>query len=122
MEEFWKKFHLSEEEKGVLAINAQEVAFSKQQAQFNPLFKLQTNKVFNREAFKPTLQQFWRCSHGVTIKEVGTNLFLAIFTKEENMIEVLDRSTRPFDKSLFLLKCFNDDLSPSNVSFQHSPF
>ena len=44
MEEFWKKFHLSEEEKGVLAINAQEVAFSKQQAQFNPLFKLQTNK------------------------------------------------------------------------------
>ena len=38
------------------------------------------------------------------------------------MIEVLDRSTRPFDKSLFLLKCFNDDLSPSNVSFQHSPF
>ena len=32
MEEFWKKFHLSEEENGVLAINAQEVAFSKQQA------------------------------------------------------------------------------------------
>ena len=53
MEEFWKKFHLSEEENGVLAINAQEVAFSKQQAQFNLLFKLQTNKVFNREAFKP---------------------------------------------------------------------
>ena len=27
MEEVWKKFHLSKEEKGVLAVNAQEVVF-----------------------------------------------------------------------------------------------
>ena len=38
------------------------------------------------------------------------------------MIEVLDRSPWSFDKSLILLKHFSDDLSPSNVSFQHSPF
>ena len=31
MEEMWKKFHLCKEEKGVLAVNTQDVAISKQQ-------------------------------------------------------------------------------------------
>ena len=83
--ELWKKFRLLEEEKCVLAVSSQEMAFSKQQAQFSPLFKLQINKD-NKEAFKSTVQQLWRCSHGVTIRKVGNNLFLAIFVKEENMI------------------------------------
>ena len=40
MEQLWKKFHLSEEEKGVLAVSSQEVALSKYHAQFSILFKL----------------------------------------------------------------------------------
>lgn len=62
IKELWKKFHLFEEEKGVLAINSQEVALSKQQAQFSLLFKLQINKYFNKEPFKSTIQQLWRHS------------------------------------------------------------
>ena len=38
------------------------------------------------------------------------------------MIEVLDRSPWFFYKRLILLKHSNGDLSPGNVSFQHSPF
>lgn len=38
------------------------------------------------------------------------------------MIEVLDGSPWSFDKRLILLKRSNGDLSPGNVSFQHSPF
>ena len=60
MEELWKKFSLSEEQKGVLSVNSQDVAQSKEQAQFSLLFRLQTNKDFNKEAFKSTLQQLWR--------------------------------------------------------------
>ena len=66
------------------------MALFKQEAQFNLLLKLQTNKDFNKETFKSTIQQLWCCSHDVTIKEVGNNLFLAIFVKEENMVEVQD--------------------------------
>ena len=75
MEELWKKFHLSEEEKGVVVVKSEEVARSKKQAQFSLLFKLQTNKDFNKEALKSTLHQLWWCFHGVTIKEFGSNLF-----------------------------------------------
>ena len=92
MEELWKKFTLSEEEKGVLSINAQDVARSKEQVQFSLLFKLQTNKDFNKEAFKSTIQQLWRGSQCAIIKEVGNNLFLAIFDTEEHMNDILDRS------------------------------
>ena len=31
LEEMWKKFHLCKEQKGVLAVNTQDVAISKQQ-------------------------------------------------------------------------------------------
>ena len=48
IEELWKKFTLSKEEKGVLSVNAQDVAQSKEQAQFSLLFKLQTNRDFNK--------------------------------------------------------------------------
>lgn len=73
MEELWKKFHLFEEEKEVPAVNSQEMALSKKQVQFCLLFKLQTNKGFNNEVFKSIFQQFGRCSHVITIKEVGNN-------------------------------------------------
>ena len=59
LEELWKKFHLSEEEKGVLVVSSQEVASSKEHAQFSILFKLQSTKEFNMEAFKSTTQKIW---------------------------------------------------------------
>ena len=63
-----------------------------------------------------------RLSSLLTIKDVGVNLFLAIFVIEESMNDVWDRSPWSFDKKLILLKHFNGDLSPGNMTFQHSPF
>ena len=79
MEEMWRKFSLSKEEKGVLVVSSQDVSNSKQHAKFSILFKLQTSKDFNKEAFKSTVQKLWHGLHGVTVKEVGNNNFLAIF-------------------------------------------
>ena len=122
IKELWRKFHLSEEEKGVLAVSSQEVALSKDHAQFSILFKLQSTKDFNKEAFKSTIQKLCHGLHGVTIKEVGNNHFLAIFVREEDMKEVLDKNPWSFDRKLILLKCFHEDLSPGNVAFKYSPF
>ena len=122
LEELWKKFTLSKEEKGVLSVNAQDVAQSKEQAQFSLLFKLQTNRDFNKEAFKSTIQQLWKGFQRVSIKEVGNNLFLAIFDMEEHMNDILDRSSWFFDNRLIMLKCFTNDVSSENVTFQRSPF
>ena len=80
------------EEKGITAMESSEVAISKQQAQFGFLFKLQTTKDFNKEAFKGTCVNLWRSSQGVTIKEVGQNLFLAIFGSKEHFTVVFDKS------------------------------
>ena len=57
MEELWRKFYLLEEEKGVLAVSSQEMALSKDHAQFSILFKLQSTKDFNKKAFKSTIQK-----------------------------------------------------------------
>ena len=93
MEELWKHFKLSDEEKGIMAVESHEVAISKQQAQFSILFTLQTTKDFNKEAFKSTFcTSLWRSSRGVTIKAVGQNLFLAIFGSEDHLQEIIDKS------------------------------
>ena len=122
MEKLWRKFHLSEEEKGVLALSSQEMALSKDHAQFSILFKLQSTKDFNKKAFKSTIQKLWHGLREITIKEVGSNLFLAVFVREGDMIEVLDKSPWSFDRKLILLKHFHEDLSLRNLSFQYSPF
>ena len=70
--------------------------------------------------FRSTIHKLWQGSHGVTIKEVGNNLSLAIFTSEEDMMKVLDRSPWSFDRRLILMKQFNGDLSPGNVSFHYN--
>ena len=83
MEEIWNCFCLSKEEKGVIEIKSHEMALSKKHAQVSILFKLQTNKEFNKEAFKSTIYQLWHYSHSLTIKEVSANLFLAIFVTKK---------------------------------------
>ena len=104
MEELWKHFKLLEEEKGITAVEASEVAISKQQAQFSILFKLHTTKDFNKETFKATCVNLWCSFQGVTIKEARQNLFLAIFGLEEHLTNVLDRSPWSFDKRLIMMR------------------
>ena len=58
MEELWKHFKLSEEEKGITAVEASKVAISKQQAQFSILFKLQVLKISTRKLLKPLVWIF----------------------------------------------------------------
>ena len=113
---------LLEVEKGVMVVKPHEVAISKQRAQFSILFKLQTNKDFNKEAFKSSISNLCRCSHDVTIEKVEQNLFLAIFVKGEDLKVILDKSLWSFNKRLVLMKGFYCDLSPCNVTFLHSPF
>ncbi|KAF3946792.1 hypothetical protein CMV_026980 [Castanea mollissima] len=122
LEDLWKRFKLSEEERGVLVVEAHDVAVSKQQAKFSILFKLQTNRDFNKDAFKSTCANLWHASHGVNIKEVGQNLFIAIFALEEHLGVVFDKGPWSFDKKLILMKRFFGDVSPAKVTFTHSAF
>ena len=122
MEEMWKRFRLSEKEGGKMLIKSKEVTYSQKQAQFSLLVKLQINKDYNKEAFKATLRQLWRCSHGVSINDVGNNLYLAIFEEESNLEEIITKSPWSFDKYLFLLKHFHGDMSPCDVKFKHASF
>ena len=48
-----------------IVIKLKEVAYSQRRAQFSVLVKLQINKNYNKEAFKATIRQLWRCSSGV---------------------------------------------------------
>ena len=121
MEELWKHFKLSDEEKGIMAVESHEVSISKQQAQFSILFTLQTTKDFDKEAFKSTCTSLWRSSRGVTIKVVGQNLFLAIFGSAEHLQEIIDKSPWSFDKRLILMKRFFGDISPAKVTFYPFP-
>lgn len=122
LEELWKRFKLFEEERGLLAVESHEVVVSKQQAKFSIVFKLQTNKAFNKDAVKSTCANLWRASHGVNVKVVGQNLFLAIFASKEHLEVVFDKGPWSFDKKLILMKRFSGDVSPAKVTFTHSAF
>ena len=103
-------------------MESSEVAISKQQAQFGFLFKLQTTKDFNKEAFKATCVNLWHSSQGVTIKESDKISFL-LFLVQRNISQLyLIKVPGPFDKRLIMMKRFHGDSSPANITFRHFPF
>lgn len=119
MEEKWKKFSLSEEEKGILAVSSQEVSDSKQHAKFSLLFKLQARNS-TRKLSNPPFRNYCVVSTVLLLKRLETTFFWLFL--HEDTEEVIDRSPWSFDRGLILLKQFKGNLSPGDVSFQHSLF
>ena len=79
-------------------------------------------KISIRRHSNPLVLVFGEALRGVTIKEVGQNLFLAIFGSEDHLQEIIDKSPWSFDIRLILMKRFFGDISPAKVTFTHSLF
>ena len=105
-----------------MVIKSKEVAYSQMRAQFSVLVKLQINKDYNKEAFKAIVRRLLRCLSGVSITEVGNNLYMATFDKGSEMEEIIAKGPWPFNKCFILLKRLHGDTSPFDVKFPNAYF
>jgi hypothetical protein len=117
-----RRMRLSDHEKQHIRLRKERVSKSHQEAKFSLLFKLQTTRPFNGEAFKRSVRAMWSVHGDLLLSEIDDNLFVAAFPSEAALHRILAFSPWTFDKKLILLARFVGDLQPSAVKFTHSAF
>lgn len=79
--------------------------------------KVLTNRAFNAFGFLETMKRAMKPSKGLTIREVGKNLFSFQFHSREDLLDVLRREPWHFEKNLLILKEIGRGEQPSLVKF-----
>jgi hypothetical protein len=122
LEELCRRMKLSEKEMLRISLRKDPILKSKKEAQHSILFKLLTTKPFHSEAFKGSIRALWSGLGGVTIRSIEGNLFMAVFTRRDDMERIFVRSPWTFDKKLIPIVRFEGDLQPTEVRFSHTAF
>ena len=68
------------------------------------------------------LKPIWKMSENFEVQDVGDNIFLYLFQKEEDMNQVMWASLWSFNKYLLVLHKFEPRDSVSTIGFDRAPF
>jgi hypothetical protein len=120
--ELCHRMNLSDHEKNHFRLSKERVSRSKEEAQFSILFKLLTARQFNGEALKSFVCAMWAPTGGLLIRNIEDNLFLAVFTSQNDMDRVFVQSPWTFDKKLIQIVRFEGNLQLTAVQFTHAAF
>ena len=85
LEELCRRMKSSDHERVNIKLKKERVTKSKQEAQFNVLFKLLTMRPFNEEAFRGSVRAMWASPRGLTIRDINDNLFMVVFNSKVDM-------------------------------------
>ena len=67
-------------------------------------------------------RNLWAAFGGLTIRDIEDNLFMAVFTRREDLDWVFVQSPWTFDKKLIQIVRFKGDLQPVEVSIKFAAF
>ena len=76
LREEWLKFSLMEAEALGFTVEDDAMGDSKQLGSHCLLGKLLTDRLFNKKAMKSTMLRIWGLTWGITVKDIGENLFV----------------------------------------------
>ncbi|CAI9767759.1 unnamed protein product [Fraxinus pennsylvanica] len=112
---------LTEQEEAVLVVEEEEI-LTPHRSDKCLLFKLLSDKHFNKEAFKSTMTQLWRPSKALSIQDISPNLFLAEFDDIGDKKRVQREGPWIFDKHLVVTKDVEGLEQLHNISFTAANF
>lgn len=84
--------------------------------------KIRSNKVLNVKAATDIIANAWSNYQGLKITELGKNLFLFSFAREEDKVEVLKRAPWVIMNQLFCLETWLPQVAYHQIEFNSSPF
>ena len=120
--EKWRKFSLTEDEAPGLEVEADAMGNSMALGSNYLLGRLITDRLFNREAFKSSMLRLWGVTRGITVKDIGENLFVFQFTQAAERNRVLKGSPWLFDNYLLALTEFDGSCPASHIQFNRCYF
>ncbi|KAI8029145.1 hypothetical protein LOK49_LG01G01075 [Camellia lanceoleosa] len=120
--EMAQRLVLTEEEEAEVVVDEVHLQPTEAKVGLCLVGKLLTTRPFNFEAMRTTLSAVWRASKGIVFKTLGDNLFLIQFGHIVDKKRVLINGPWNFDKQLVMLKEFDGDLQPVDITFSSVAF
>jgi len=117
LEEAWKKTSLTEEEAQVLDFDEETLAEKVEDIELSLVGKLMTNDNFNVHVMKNVLNNVWKPSKGLVIRDLDINLFVFQFFSHADRTYVLNEGPWDFGGNLLLLKEWAELEQPSEIKF-----
>ncbi|XP_041003994.1 uncharacterized protein LOC121249349 [Juglans microcarpa x Juglans regia] len=106
---------LSEKEKGEIHVESTLLKSNIARGECCLVMSLLTNRYYNREALKNTMRKVWQPVYKVSIKDLGSKLFLVEFEADRDKQRALREGPWSFDHNLVLLKHLEGDLQETKI-------
>lgn len=81
-----------------------------------------SNRPYNFEALKRTLNQIWSITKGALFRSIENGLFVVQFATAKDKSKVMAGRPWTFDNNLVLLEEIEGSIQPSNISLTRCPF
>ncbi|KAK6143873.1 hypothetical protein DH2020_024221 [Rehmannia glutinosa] len=120
IEELCGRMQIEEEEEGGLVLEGPEIEQQGQEFQWCLVGRFLSDRIVNFQAMKNTLASIWRPVKGVSIKDLGPNLFLFQFFHELDISRVQSNGPWTFDNLLLIIKKLSIGEQPSKIQLFHT--
>jgi hypothetical protein len=120
--EEWQKFSLTEDESPGFTLDDDAMGNSRVIGSHCLLGKLITDRYFNKEALKNNMLRLWGVSRGITVQDMGDNLFVFQFKNAYERDRVMSGTPWLFDNHLLALNEFDGSCPASKIQFHHCCF
>ena len=122
LEELWKKLTLTEKEEKDIILGSNSTKVAKEARKNCIVVKVLTQRSVNVEALKKNMRMPWKPNKGLQVSEIEDNLYLAEFGDSRDKKKVMEMQPWSYEKQLVLMREFERELVPKEISLRWSPF
>ena len=120
--EKWSSLKITQAEDQIVSLDNDNSDIQQEAIALSIVGKVLTDRPYNFEAFKRTMNQIWAISKGAIFCPVENNLFIVQFAHARDRAKVMDGCPWTFDQSLVLMREIEGSAQPSNITLTHCPF
>ena len=122
LEELWKKLSFTEEEDESISLGSNSTEAAKEIGKRCLVMKVLAHRSISLEALRKNLRMIWKPNKGVQITKIDDELYLVEFGDGRDKKKTMDMSPWSYEKQLVLLKEFEGEQVPKDISIKQSPF
>ena len=122
LEELWKKLTLTEKEEKDIILGSNSTKVAKEARKNCIVVKVLTQRNVNVEALKKNMRMLWKPNKGLQFSEIEDNLYLAEFGDSHDKKKVMEMRAWSYEKQLVLMREFEGELVPKEISLKWSLF
>ena len=122
LEELWKKLMVTKEEEEDIILGSNSTKVAKEAGKNCIMMKVFTQRSVNVEALKKNMRMLWKPNKGLQVSKIEDNLYLAEFGDSHDKKKVMEMQPWSYEKQLVLMREFEGELIPKEISLRWLPF